>query len=87
MAFRIISESAWVHIVGVGPEDWANWSPDGKTLYFTSMKADITVCGGSGSTQAPAGRWANLSRCCTFTVASTTGISVGRQPGDESLWC
>ena len=37
-AFGIIPEGAWVHIADVGPEDWGEWSPDGKTLYFTSMK-------------------------------------------------
>jgi WD40 repeat protein len=33
-----IPESAWVRISEEGPEDWANWSPDGKTLYFTSER-------------------------------------------------
>jgi len=31
-------ESAWIAISEVGAEDYANWSPDGKTLYFTSGK-------------------------------------------------
>src|SRR5262249_22399581 len=33
-----VPESAWVQIADVGPEDWANWSPDGNTLYFTSAR-------------------------------------------------
>lgn len=33
---RPIPESAWLTIAEVGPDDYANWSPDGKTLYFTS---------------------------------------------------
>ena len=33
-----IPESAWITIAEAGPEDWANWSPDGKTLYFTSAR-------------------------------------------------
>jgi eukaryotic-like serine/threonine-protein kinase len=33
-----VPESAWITIVEAGAEDWANWSPDGKTLYFTSAK-------------------------------------------------
>jgi len=33
-----IPESAWITIAEEGPEDWANWSPDGKTLYFTSAR-------------------------------------------------
>jgi Tol biopolymer transport system component/DNA-binding winged helix-turn-helix (wHTH) protein len=33
-----IPESSWITIAkeGEGAEDWAGWSPDGKTLYFTS---------------------------------------------------
>ena len=31
-----VPESAWIAIADGGPEDWANWSPDGKTVYFTS---------------------------------------------------
>ncbi len=31
-----VPESAWISIAEEGAEDWANWSPDGKTLYFTS---------------------------------------------------
>jgi hypothetical protein len=33
-----VSESAWITIAEVASEDWANWSPDGKTLYFTSAR-------------------------------------------------
>ncbi len=33
-----IPESAWIEIADVGPEDKADWSPDGKTLYFTSAR-------------------------------------------------
>jgi Tol biopolymer transport system component len=33
---KLIPEEAWVPVAEVSPEDWANWSPDGKTLYFTS---------------------------------------------------
>jgi serine/threonine protein kinase len=33
-----VPESAWITIAEVGTEDWANWSPDGKTLYFTSWR-------------------------------------------------
>jgi Tol biopolymer transport system component len=31
-----VPESAWITVSDVGAEDYANWSPDGKTLYFTS---------------------------------------------------
>lgn len=31
-----VPESAWVPIADVAPDDYANWSSDGKTLYFTS---------------------------------------------------
>jgi Tol biopolymer transport system component len=33
-----IPESSWITIAEVGLEDWANWSPDGNTLYFTSPR-------------------------------------------------
>ena len=33
-----VPESAWIKIAEVSIVDWANWSPDGKTLYFTSAR-------------------------------------------------
>ncbi len=33
-----VPESAWIQIAEGGLEDWANWSPDGTTLYFTSAR-------------------------------------------------
>jgi len=33
-----VPESAWITIAPAEPEDWANWSPDGKTLYFPSRR-------------------------------------------------
>ncbi len=33
-----IPESAWITIADVWTEDWANWSPDGRTLYFPSER-------------------------------------------------
>lgn len=38
-----VPESAWVEIAEGGPEDWADWSPDGRTLYFTSAR-DRHMC-------------------------------------------
>jgi eukaryotic-like serine/threonine-protein kinase len=35
---RTIPESAWITIADVWPEDWSNWSPDGRTLYFPSER-------------------------------------------------
>jgi hypothetical protein len=35
---RPIPESAWIAIADVWTEDWANWSPDGRTLYFPSER-------------------------------------------------
>jgi Tol biopolymer transport system component len=35
-ARKPVPESAWITVSDVGAEDYANWSPDGKTLYFTS---------------------------------------------------
>ena len=33
-----IPESAWITLSEETPGDWANWSPDGKTLYFSSTR-------------------------------------------------
>ena len=33
-----VPESAWITIAEARPDDWANWSPDGETLYFTSPR-------------------------------------------------
>jgi eukaryotic-like serine/threonine-protein kinase len=33
-----VPESAWINIAEVDPHDTSNWSPDGKTLYFTSPR-------------------------------------------------
>jgi len=33
-----VPESAWIKIAEEGADDRANWSPDGKTLYFTSPR-------------------------------------------------
>ena len=35
---RPIPESAWITISDVWTEDWAHWSPDGRTLYFPSER-------------------------------------------------
>jgi eukaryotic-like serine/threonine-protein kinase len=33
-----VPQSAWIAIAEVGANDWANWSPDGRTLYFISPR-------------------------------------------------
>jgi serine/threonine protein kinase/Tol biopolymer transport system component len=33
-----VPESAWITIAEGRVDDWANWSPDGKTLYFISSR-------------------------------------------------
>jgi Tol biopolymer transport system component len=35
---RPVPESAWIRIAEGTAEDWANWSTDGRTLYFTSPR-------------------------------------------------
>jgi Tol biopolymer transport system component len=35
---RPIPESSWITIADIWPEDWAHWSPDGRTLYFPSER-------------------------------------------------
>ncbi len=33
-----LPESSWIQVAEGAPEDWANWSPDGQTLYFSSAR-------------------------------------------------
>jgi len=35
---RLVPEHEWIKITDAASQDWANWSPDGKTLYFTSAR-------------------------------------------------
>ncbi|HYO84372.1 MAG TPA: winged helix-turn-helix domain-containing protein [Bryobacteraceae bacterium] len=41
-----VPEPAWIKISEEGPEDRANWSPDGNTLYFTSERDGYTCLWG-----------------------------------------
>jgi eukaryotic-like serine/threonine-protein kinase len=41
-----IPESAWITISEGTPGDWANWSPDGKTVYFSSTRDGHTCLWG-----------------------------------------
>ena len=53
-----VPESAWIQIAEEGLEDWANWSPDGKTLYFTSGRDGHTCLWGQrieASSHRPSG--------------------------------
>lgn len=53
-----VPESAWIEIAEEGAEDWANWSPDGKTLYFTSGRDGHTCLWGQrieASSRRPVG--------------------------------
>jgi len=33
-----LPERSWIPVTEERDDDWANWSPDGKTLYFTSAR-------------------------------------------------
>jgi len=33
-----VPESGWIKVASSEAQDWANWSPDGKTVYFTSRR-------------------------------------------------
>ncbi len=53
-----VPESAWIKIAPSEAQDWANWSPDGKTLYFTSSRDGHHCLWGQrleGSSHRPAG--------------------------------
>ena len=82
-----VPESAWIAIADGGPEDWANWSPDGKTLYFTSARDGHNCLWDNGSKQAPTIGWANRSLCSIFTDGCHTGGEAGQQRPGESQWC
>jgi hypothetical protein len=41
-----VPESAWITIAQLDPEEWADWSPDGKTLYFPSDRDGHTCLWG-----------------------------------------
>ena len=41
-----VPETAWINVSEEGPEDRANWSPDGRTLYFTSSRDGYTCMWG-----------------------------------------
>ena len=45
----VCSGSAWLTIAEADPDGYANWSPDGKTLYFTLEEMDTLACGASES--------------------------------------
>jgi len=55
---ELIPEADWIRIAEAGLEDWANWSPDGNTLYFTSSRDGHTCLWGQRldpETHKPAG--------------------------------
>ena len=43
---KAIPQSAWIKIAEEEPVHWADWSPDGKTLYFTSARDGHTCLWG-----------------------------------------
>ena len=81
---RPIPESARVTVAESDLDDYANWSPDGKTLYFTSGRDGYSCLWGQRidvSSRQPAGE--------AFTAQHFHGclsliIEGGRQAPDES---
>jgi serine/threonine protein kinase len=73
---RPVPESTWIKIAEEGAEDWANWSPDGKTLYFTSARDGHTCLWGQridASSHRPIG--------AAFAVQHFHGRATYRQGG------
>ena len=60
-------QSAWIYLAEVGPNDSSNWSPDGKTLYFTSPRDGHRCLWGQRMIQSRIILRASPSRCSTFT--------------------
>jgi Tol biopolymer transport system component len=79
-----VPESAWLTIAEVEPDDYADWSPDGKTLYFTSGRDGYSCLGDSVSMRVPVDRLGNPSPCSTFTDGCPSITGAGRPPPDES---
>jgi Tol biopolymer transport system component len=46
-------ESEWISIATVGADDWANWSVDGHTIYYSSNKDGHSCFGGRDYTRRP----------------------------------
>jgi hypothetical protein len=71
-----IPETAWITIADGGAEDWANWSPDGTILYFTSAR-DGNYCLWGQRIQPDSGRPAGEA----FAVQHLHGPVFYRQGG------
>jgi len=94
-----VPESAWIQIADVWPEDWANWSPDGRTLYFPSERDGHRCLWGQridGVTHRPVGEpfaaWHFHGResygyCCTDGWSAAAGrIAISLKQDTGNIW-
>jgi Tol biopolymer transport system component len=91
-----VPESAWITIAEEGPEDFANWSPDGKTLYFTSardgryclwgQRIDPTSHQPVGDAFAAEHRHGRLSYQQGGWSVSSGGIALGLTEQTGNIW-
>ncbi len=95
---RPIPESAWITIADVWPEDWANWSPDGRTLYFPSERDGHRCLWGQriDTDRRPAGEpfaaWhfhgrASYGYCCQDGWSASGGrIAIALKEDTGNIW-
>lgn len=74
-----VPESAWIIIADVALDDYTIWSPDGKTLYFTSPQDGITAYGLGTSIQQPVGLLGKSSQYSISMDGSRSATAVGWQ--------
>jgi eukaryotic-like serine/threonine-protein kinase len=96
---RPIPESAWITVADVWTEDWANWSPDGRTLYFPSERDGHRCLWGrriDAATHQPVGEpfaaWhfhgrESYSYCCSDGWSVAAGrIAIALKQDTGNIW-
>ena len=79
-----ILEHRWITVAEVGPDDYALWSPDGKTLYSPLERMATPACGHNGSTPPPISRLARPLSYITSMDACRSITADGRRQPVES---
>ena len=76
---KAIPQSAWIKLAEEAPDELADWSPDGKTLYYTSARDGHTcLWAKTRRSLSPAGWRVVRSAAFSWTgVLSAGGWSAG----------
>jgi Tol biopolymer transport system component len=93
---KAVPESAWVQVAEEGPEDRADWSPDGRTLYYTSVRDGHTCLWGQRmdtASRRPVGEAFPVQHFhgrLSYQQAGWSGaggrIAVGLTDNRENIW-